>query len=223
MRFPRTSALLKGALIVMLTVLACLPAMRGGFIWDDDYVTEYKTLPEPGGWQRIWTDTRAPRQYDPLVHTMFCLEYQAWGLKPFGGHPVNVLVRLSLSGAWRAAPGPAPVLFGLVVTGGALPWQPARMYQTLETLWRGNIRKNPGCGMGLDNLALIRKVAGDTREAEVLYQAVLKFRPDYAEAHRNFAVELIPAGRRAAAREPLQAALRLNPDCAAAKSQLPML
>jgi tetratricopeptide (TPR) repeat protein len=117
MNFPPKSAWLKGALIVLLTVLAYLPALRGGFIWDDDdYIIKNKSLREPGGLQHIWTDVRATPQYYPLVHTAFRMEYQMWGLRPVGYHVINILLhtlaalllwrlllRLQLPGAWLAA------------------------------------------------------------------------------------------------------------------------
>ena len=106
-----------GALIVLLVFLAYLPALRGGFIWDDDsYVTENTTLHDLDGLRRIWFDPGALPQYYPLVHTTFWLEYHLWGLHPPGYHLVNVLLhaiaailfgvcclRLRIPGAWLAA------------------------------------------------------------------------------------------------------------------------
>ena len=106
-----------GALIVLLVFLAYLPALRGGFIWDDDtYVTENPTLHDLHGLQRIWFEVGAVPQYYPMVHTTFWLEYHLWGLNPFGYHLVNillhamaavllwqVLLRLQIRGAWLAS------------------------------------------------------------------------------------------------------------------------
>ena len=106
-----------GGLIVLLVFLAYLPALRNGFIWDDDsYVTENPTLRDPGGLQRIWFEVGAVPQYYPMVHTTFWLEYHLWGLNPVGYHLINVLLhataaillwqvlrRLQIRGAWLAA------------------------------------------------------------------------------------------------------------------------
>jgi hypothetical protein len=93
------------------------PALRAGFIWDDDdYVTENPLLHTPDGFERIWLSMDAPSQYFPLVYTAFRIEYGLWGLDPFGYHLINVLFhaanalllwlllrRLDISGAWFAA------------------------------------------------------------------------------------------------------------------------
>jgi tetratricopeptide (TPR) repeat protein len=84
-------------LLVLITVLAYLPALRNGFVWDDDhYVTDNLELRTPAGLASIWfTPTSASHlyhQYYPLVHTTYWLEYQLWALDPLGYHLVNVLL-----------------------------------------------------------------------------------------------------------------------------------
>lgn len=105
------------ALIVLLTMVAYLPALRGGFIWDDDaYVTENPLLTAPDGLKRIWFSAHHESQYFPLVFTTLRFERKLWGLDPTGYHVVNVLLhamnallvwtvlrRLALPGAWLAA------------------------------------------------------------------------------------------------------------------------
>jgi protein O-mannosyl-transferase len=105
------------ALIILLTVVAYLPALRCGFIWDDDdYLTENPLLTAPDGLRRIWSGQHYQSQYFPLVHTTFRFERMLWGLNPVGYHAVNVLLhsldallvwavlrRLALPGAWLAA------------------------------------------------------------------------------------------------------------------------
>lgn len=104
-------------LLAGLLLIAYWPAIRGGFIWDDDaYVTENQSLRSFSGLWAIWTAPRATPQYYPLVHTTLWLEYRLWGLNPLGYHLVNlllhgagslllwrVLVGLKLPGAWLAA------------------------------------------------------------------------------------------------------------------------
>lgn len=103
--------------LVVITCMAYVPAMRAGFIWDDDnYVTQNKSLRTLSGLIAIWTDPAATPQYYPFVHSMFWVEYQFWGLWPVGYHVVNILLhaanaillwhvlrKLSLPAPWLAA------------------------------------------------------------------------------------------------------------------------
>ncbi len=105
------------ALLVAMTLAAYVPAMRAGFIWDDDdNVTESEVLRSADGLRRIWLEPGATQQYYPLVHTSFWLEYRLWHLNPLGHHVVNVVLhaanavlvwavlrRLRVPGAWFAA------------------------------------------------------------------------------------------------------------------------
>ena len=82
------------ALLVAATLLAYVPAMRGGYVWDDDaFVTNNPVLRQ--GWEglrRIWFVFRATEQYYPLAYSSFWLEFHAWGLNPTGSHVVNVVL-----------------------------------------------------------------------------------------------------------------------------------
>jgi tetratricopeptide (TPR) repeat protein len=117
MRQPRPRTFAAGFVLVLATLVAYVPAIRGGFIWDDDdYVTNNQTLKDAGGLRRIWFELGAVPQYYPLVHTTFWIEHRLWGLNPLGYHLVNVLLhatgavllwrallRLHVRGAWFAA------------------------------------------------------------------------------------------------------------------------
>ncbi|MDM8008222.1 MAG: tetratricopeptide repeat protein [Phycisphaerae bacterium] len=110
------TVLAAGSLLLM-TGVAYLPALRAGFIWDDDaYVTANPTLAGLEGLRRIWFDVGATPQYYPLVFTTFWIEARVWQLQPWGFHAVNVLLhaasaivlwrilrRLHIPGAWLAA------------------------------------------------------------------------------------------------------------------------
>ncbi len=79
--------------LVAICIGAYAPALRAGFIWDDDqYVTENQTLRTLNGLGRIWLEPRSIPQYYPLVHTTFWIEYRLWQLRPMGYHVVNVLL-----------------------------------------------------------------------------------------------------------------------------------
>ena len=112
-------AVVAAALVVVLAAVffAYAPAIRGGFVWDDDaYVENNEALRSGEGLWRIWTDFEATPQYYPLVHTSFWIEYHLWGLDASGYHVVNVflhglavvllwrvLLRLGVPWAWVAA------------------------------------------------------------------------------------------------------------------------
>jgi protein O-mannosyl-transferase len=103
-------------LLAAATVLAYLPALSAGFVWDDDsHVTDNPTLRSLAGLRRIWTEPGATPQYYPLTHTSFWVEYRLWGPRPFGYHLDNVLLHvinallvvallrlLGVPGAWLA-------------------------------------------------------------------------------------------------------------------------
>jgi protein O-mannosyl-transferase len=103
-------------LLVILTMVAYLPAWSGTPIWDDDAHLTKQDLRSLDGLARIWTQPGATQQYYPLVHTLFWLEHQLWGDWPAGYHLLNILLHcisalllvrilrlLEVPGAWLAA------------------------------------------------------------------------------------------------------------------------
>src|ERR1039458_2529166 len=89
----RTLPVWQGGLIVLLVFLAYLPALHGGFIWDDDkYVTNNPLLSAPDGLKRIWFSMDSPSQYFPLTYTTFRLEDALWGFNPADYHCFNILL-----------------------------------------------------------------------------------------------------------------------------------
>ena len=102
-------------LLVCATVVAYLPALPGGLLWDDNmHVTRLDLRSLHGLW-RIWFDLGATQQYYPLLHSAFWLEHRIWGDAVLGYHLTNVLLhaasaflvvlivrRLALPGAWLA-------------------------------------------------------------------------------------------------------------------------
>src|SRR5208282_1257532 len=104
-------------LILLLAFVAYLPALRCGYIWDDDvYVTRNPLLTAPDGLNRIWFTAHPYTAYFPMVNTTLRFEHMLWGLNPAGYHFVNILLhainallvwvvlrRLALPGSWLAA------------------------------------------------------------------------------------------------------------------------
>src|SRR6266480_6390139 len=110
-------ALAPAAIIIAAVLVAHIPALHAGFIWDDDrYVTKNVTLRDAAGLKRIWFDVGATPQYYPMVFTTFWAERRIWGITPVGYHMTNVLLhaanavlvwivlsRLKIPGAWLAS------------------------------------------------------------------------------------------------------------------------
>jgi len=72
---PRRTQLAAGLLLVALTVVTYLPALRAGFVWDDaEYVTENALLRTLGGLGRIWVEPAAAPQSYPLPLTTLRIE-----------------------------------------------------------------------------------------------------------------------------------------------------
>ena len=104
-------------LLVVLTFVAYIPALRCGYIWDDDvYVTGNPFLTAPDGLQRIWFSPYTYPAYFPMVNTTLRFEYMLWGVNPAGYHFVNILLhclnvllvwtvlrKLALPGSWLVA------------------------------------------------------------------------------------------------------------------------
>ena len=104
------------ALLMLLTVMAYLPALRAGFIWDDDdHFTKNPAMLSTAGLKQIWSSLAVSRYY-PLTLTSFWVQRRLWGLHPLPYHAVNIalqalnavllwtlLRRLQVRGAWVAA------------------------------------------------------------------------------------------------------------------------
>jgi len=110
------SVRLGSAIIVLLTLVAYLPATRGGFIWDDDdHFINNPAMLSVEGLRQIWSSLAASRYY-PLTLTVFWVQRHFWGLHPLPYHAVNIVLhavnavllwtllrRLKVRGSWVAA------------------------------------------------------------------------------------------------------------------------
>ena len=154
----------QGALIVLLVFLAYLPALRGGFIWDDDSWTTSKTgwLQDPSGLRLIWFQPKILQQYYPLSGTTFWVDYHLWKFWTTPYHVENVLLhalaavlfwrlllRLQIPGAWLAA-----AVFAL---------HPVMVESAAWITERKNVLSLVLClGAGLAYLRYAQRVTGDT-------------------------------------------------------------
>ena len=56
-------------------LVAYLPALRGGLLWDDANHLTRPDLQPLGGLLRIWCEIGATQQYYPVLHSAFWLEH----------------------------------------------------------------------------------------------------------------------------------------------------
>lgn len=105
--------------LLVFFAVACVayaPALKGGFLWDDDGHVTRAELRGLEGLFRIWFEVGATQQYYPLLHSAFWVEHRLWGDAVLGYHLINVfqhalaavlfarlLTRLAVPGAWLAA------------------------------------------------------------------------------------------------------------------------
>ena len=111
-------ALASAILLVLLPLVAYLPAYDAGFYSDDQTVVlQNERLRTAEGLAGIWTDLHGTDGvYYPLTFTTYWVDYQLWGTNPSGYHAANIILhalnsllvwivfqRLRLPGAWFAA------------------------------------------------------------------------------------------------------------------------
>ena len=84
-------------LLGVLAVVGYVPALSGGFVWDDVVFVETPAIRAADGLKSIWfspADIRNEGHYWPLVYTSFWLEHKLWGFRPAGYHAVNIALHL---------------------------------------------------------------------------------------------------------------------------------
>ena len=92
------------AAIFAVTLVAYLPSLRGGLLWDDgSHITAHR-LQTWGGLYRIWFQLGTTQQYYPILHSAFWIEHRLWGDSVIGYHLINLALHAT-----------AACLFGLVL------------------------------------------------------------------------------------------------------------
>jgi tetratricopeptide (TPR) repeat protein len=78
--------------LIGLCFLVYAPALRAGFVWDDDtMLTANPLIHAADGLRRIWFTTQ-PADYWPVTYTSLWLEWRCWGLHAAGYHAINILL-----------------------------------------------------------------------------------------------------------------------------------
>lgn len=100
-------ALLLGSVVIfVITLVAYLPAIRAGFIWDDDdMLTQNPLVQSPSGLWSMWNPWAKDNFFDfiPLTLTSFWLEWRLWHFDAMGYHVTNVLLHATTAiFFWRA-------------------------------------------------------------------------------------------------------------------------
>ncbi len=90
--------------------VAYAPAIRAGFVWDDDAHVTVAGLRSLHGLWRIWSDVGATQQYYPFLHSAFWLEHRLWGDSAFGYHMANLALHATVA-----------CLFGILLRRLAVP------------------------------------------------------------------------------------------------------
>ena len=109
------------AIILAAVLVVYLPALRAGFVWDDEQlITSNPLLRTFSGLIEIWSGGRTA-DYFPITNTAFWIEHHLFGDNPLGYHALNILLqaadavlvwlvlrRLQIPGAWLAG-----LIFGI--------------------------------------------------------------------------------------------------------------
>jgi Tfp pilus assembly protein PilF len=122
--FPANDRLrhvLMALVLFAVSIAVYIPAMNGGFIWDDDQeISLNKMIQAPDGLKNIWIDTWSDKtmgaDFFPLKTTLQWVLWQIWGTNAPAFHVTNIvihalcvvllwftLLRLRIPGAWLAA------------------------------------------------------------------------------------------------------------------------
>jgi tetratricopeptide (TPR) repeat protein len=83
------------ALFIGLTVIAYLPTLRNGFVWDDDAsLTQNRFVKSADGLRQFWLTTHTP-DYWPVTSTTFWIEWRLWGASARGYHATNLSLHIA--------------------------------------------------------------------------------------------------------------------------------
>ncbi len=83
------------ALLFGVALVAYLPVLRAGFVWDDDtFLTENPLIKAADGLRRFWFTANAT-DYWPMTSTTLWVEWRLWGMQAVGYHAANLLLHVA--------------------------------------------------------------------------------------------------------------------------------
>lgn len=89
---PRSGIALAAAFLCALTAITYLPALRNGFVWDDDlFLTQNSLLKSASGLWHVWFSGRQA-DYWPVTYSALWVQWRLWGMHAIGYHAVNVAI-----------------------------------------------------------------------------------------------------------------------------------
>ncbi len=78
--------------MVALVAVAYWPAVKDGFIWDDDLMLTHNAFVKAGdGLKYFWLSNK-PTDFFPLTYTDLWFEWRLWGINAAGYHLTNILL-----------------------------------------------------------------------------------------------------------------------------------
>lgn len=109
------TALVKGVVIVLLSLWIYSPVFEGEWLWDDDYlITANSVVQSPDGLASFWVEPKTA-DYFPLTMSLLWLLWKGFGMDSTGYHVASVLLHalgsclvwallrtIGLRGAWLA-------------------------------------------------------------------------------------------------------------------------
>ena len=87
LKSPAAAALI----LLSASFAAYLPALRSGFVLDDDAMLTENIALKENGLYRSWFTTEQDN-YWPITWTSYRLQHKLWGLSPAGYHIINIII-----------------------------------------------------------------------------------------------------------------------------------
>jgi tetratricopeptide (TPR) repeat protein len=122
--------------------------------------------------------------------------------------PVVILVRRLIKPQWLSI----GLLFAAAALGSFWTYQRNHVWTDDVALWRDCVKKSPGKARPYNNLASAQARRGNFKDALANYQAAIRLKSDYTEAHYSIGVILAKQGKLSEGIAHFQTALQIDPN-----------